>query len=100
MVAVPEVCAPRREAETNTKAEETGNKDSEIMSEQLPEKCCGKCKWWDAKREVTTKGSMFGTRQCNPRTFIMPSSVRVVPFDFMHDYEGTSCPCFEAKEKK
>ena len=66
-----------------------------IMTDELPEKCCFNCKWW-----VPRDGSVLGFGACEYPLSMLPASIqyhnRRVP---MNGIDGTTCPCFEPKEK-
>ena len=53
-----------------------------------PDQRCGTCKWW--RRLILT--------DIGDCTAPIPSSIMVEGTDVMTGHEGTSCPCWEAKE--
>lgn len=69
------------------------------MSE-LPDKCCGRCTWWN-RNPPRLDCSIDDKRHCSFWRFKLP---KVVPASFRYELammkptDGTDCPCFERKE--
>ncbi len=62
-----------------------------IMTDELPEKCCGKCEKWKRHGKGLISGKCVAP---------VPAYVRMTMFSsFSIETDGDDCPCFEPKEK-
>lgn len=67
------------------------------MSEQLPEKCCGRCEHFDKVDDDNPYHGGAGMCNCPMPPYPMAVTVEYEP---VLAEEGEYCECFVAKEKK